>query len=61
VLLLAFSALVLRMRLTKVMHAIAHAFNMLNGVEKSNACNSTRDSDLGGFSFNTAFNFYLLI
>jgi hypothetical protein len=32
---LASSALVWRMCLTKVMHAIAHALNMLNGVENS--------------------------
>jgi hypothetical protein len=36
--LLAFSALVWCMRLTKVMDAIAHALNMFNGVENSNAC-----------------------
>jgi len=34
---------------------------MLNGVENSNACGSARDSDLSGFTFNIAFNFYLLI
>ena len=60
-LLLAFRALVWRMRLTKVTHAIARALNTLNGVENSNAWSSARDSDLGGFSFNIAFNFYLLI
>jgi hypothetical protein len=49
------------MRLTKVTHAIAHALNMLNRVENSNTCSSTRDSDLSGFMFNNAFNFYLLI
>jgi hypothetical protein len=35
---LAFGALVWRMRLTKVTHAIAHALNMLNGVENSDVC-----------------------
>jgi hypothetical protein len=49
------------MRLTKVTHAIARALNVLNGVENSNACNSARDSALSGFTFNIAFNFYLLI
>jgi len=49
------------MRLTKVTYAIAHTLNMLNGVENSSACNSARDSDVGGFSFNTAFNFDLLM
>jgi hypothetical protein len=39
--LIVFSALVWRMRLTKVPHAIAHALNMLNGVENSNACSSS--------------------
>jgi len=45
------------MRLKKVTHAL----NMLNGVKKNNACSSARDSDLSGFTFNTAFNFYSLI
>jgi hypothetical protein len=38
---LAFSTLVWCMRLKKVMHAIAHALNMLNGVENSNTCRSS--------------------
>jgi hypothetical protein len=45
-LLLEFSALVRRMLLTKVTHAIAHSLNMLNGVENSNVCGSARASDL---------------
>ena len=49
------------MRFTKVTHAIAHALNMLNGVENSNACSSARESDSSGFTFNIAFNFCLLI
>jgi hypothetical protein len=49
------------MRLKKVTHAIARALNVLNGVENSDACSSASDSDLGGCSFNTAFNFYLLM
>jgi len=57
---LAFSALVWRIRLTKVTHAIARALNVLNGVENSNACSSARDSDLNGFTFNIAFNFTCL-
>jgi hypothetical protein len=47
--------------LMKVMHATAHALNMLNSVENSNAWNSARDFDLSGFTFNNAYNFYLLI
>ena len=42
------------MRLTKVTHAIAHALNILNGVENSNACSSASDSDPSGFTFNIA-------
>jgi hypothetical protein len=57
----SFSALVLHMRLTKVRHAIAHALNVLNRVKNSITCSSARDSDLSGFTFNNAFNFYLLI
>jgi hypothetical protein len=45
------------MRLTKVMHAITHALNVLNIVDNSNACSSARDSDLSGFTFNTAYTF----
>jgi hypothetical protein len=60
-LLLAFSALECRMRLTAVTHAIAHALSMLNGVENCNACSSARDSDLSGFSCNTAYSIYLLV
>jgi len=48
------------MRLTKVAYAIAHALNMLNGVEISNAYSSARDSHLSGFTFNTAFSFTCL-
>jgi hypothetical protein len=40
------------MRLTKVMHAIAHALSMLNSVESSNACSSARDSDLYSLQLN---------
>jgi len=48
------------MRLTKVTHIIVYALNMLNGVENSNACSSTRDSDLGGFSstLNSTFTYW---
>jgi len=49
------------MRSTKVTHATAHALNMLNGVENSNARSSVRDSDPSGFTFNIALNFCLLI
>jgi hypothetical protein len=47
--------------LTKVTHAIAHALNMLNGVENSNACSSASDDDLCRCMFTTDFSFYVLI
>jgi hypothetical protein len=59
-LLLAFSALECRMRLITVMHAIAYALNMLNGVENSHAVVHVILSP-SGFSCNTACSICLLV